>query len=271
MTPVASVRPSSHPTVQYLLRLGDTCLILGQRLSEWCGHAPVLEEDLALANIALDLIGQSRHVLSRAGELSGSTGGPLLSEDELAYLRDPDAFMNVSIVELTNGPDGCTGGRDFAFAVVRNLIMSTYMVLWWEKLVASTDASIALTAEGAVKEARYHQRHSTDWLVRLGNGTDESHRRAQGALVAAWPYCAELFEADRIDEEAAASGLGPRCGDLTLPWRTHMAATIAAAGLVTPEASPERTRAKRGVHTEHLAPLLAEMQILPRQFPGGVW
>jgi ring-1,2-phenylacetyl-CoA epoxidase subunit PaaC len=170
-----SIQVEQAPSVQYLLRLGDTALILGQRLGEWCGHAPVLEEDIALANIALDLIGQARAVLTRVGQL----GGQGLHEDQLAFLRDERDYRNATIVELPNGP-GRPG--DFAFTVLRNAMMATWFRLMWERLRESSDSELAAIAGKALKEARYHQQHSADWAVRLGDGTDESARRMRAAL-----------------------------------------------------------------------------------------
>ena len=198
----ASIRLTKTPEVQYLLRLGDTCLIHGQRLGEWCGHAPILEEDIALTNIALDQIGQARALLTRAGQ----TEGRAFDEDQLAFLRDERDYRNPTLVELPRG--------DFAFTMQRNLFVATLLKLLWQRLQASADAELAAIAGKAVKEARYHQQHAADWVVRLGDGTDESARRSRAALAQLWRYVPELFDADAVDEAAAASGLGPRWADL---------------------------------------------------------
>lgn len=249
--------------VQYLLRIGDTALILAQRLAEWCGHAPVLEEDIALTNMALDLVGQARAVLTRAGELEGQG----YDEDQLAFLRDERDYFNATLVELPGGP---TDG-DFAFTVMRNLFVATWAVSLWERLCASSDADVAGIAGKAVKEARYHQRHAADWVVRLADGTAESRRRIDAALDQLWRYTAELFEADAVDEHAHATGLGPRWADLHAPWRAEIAAVFAEAGLAIPNESAYRSTGRCGVHSEHMGLILTELQYLQRSYPGGVW
>jgi ring-1,2-phenylacetyl-CoA epoxidase subunit PaaC len=259
-----SIQPSRDPAVQYLLRLGDTCLILGQRLSEWCGHAPIIEEDIALTNMALDLIGQSRALLTRAGQLGAERGAAVaFDEDQLAFLREERDYLNPTLVELPRG--------DFAFTVLRNAVVATFLRLMWERLATSSDAELAAIAGKAVKEARYHEEHAADWVVRLGDGTDESKRRLQRALDQLWRYTAELFDADAVDEAAAALGLGPRWSDLQGDWQAAMAALLAEAGVAAPAASVYRTTGKRGVHSEHLGHLLTEMQYLQRAYPGGAW
>jgi ring-1,2-phenylacetyl-CoA epoxidase subunit PaaC len=255
----ASIEVSARPEVQYLLRIGDTALILGQRISEWTGHAPVLEEDIALANMALDLIGQCRAVLAHAGALED--GGH--DEDQLAFLREERDYRNVTLAELPRG--------DFAVTVVRNTMMATFFKLLWEKLAHSTDAELAAIAGKAVKEARYHQQHAADWLVRLAGGTDESRRRVDKALADLWRYGAELFASDAVDEHAHATGLGPRWSDLREPWRAEMQHILDEAGLAMPADVPFLSTGKTGVHSEHMGLLLAEMQALQRAYPGGVW
>jgi len=262
MTP--SIQVEQAPSVQYLLRLADTTLILGQRLGEWCGHAPVLEEDIALSNIALDLIGQSRALLTRVGQL----GGQGLHEDQLAFLREERDYRNATIVELPNGP-GRPG--DFAFTVLRNAMMATWLRLMWERLRESSDAELAAIAGKAVKEARYHQQHSCDWVVRLGDGTDESARRLRAALDTLWRYSAELFESDEVDAAAAANGLGPRWDALREPWLAEMQALFAEAKLQMPAGTAFRSTGKRGVHSEHMGYILSDMQYLQRAYPGGAW
>ena len=255
----ASIEVSSRADVQYLLRIADTALILGQRISEWTGHAPVLEEDIALANVALDLIGQSRAVFTHAGALEGRGH----DEDQLAFLRDERDYRNVTLVELPRG--------DFAVTVVRNTMMATFFRLLWERLAASKDSELAAIAGKAVKEARYHQQHAADWLMRLAGGTDESRRRVEKALDHLWPYHAELFASDAVDEAAAQAGLGPRWGELKEPWLAEMTQILGEAGLQQPAAVPFLSTGKTGVHSEHMGYILAEMQQLQRAYPGGVW
>ena len=259
----ASIKISTDPSVQYLLRIGDTCLILAQRLAEWCGHAPMLEEDIALSNMALDLVGQARAVLTRAGRLEAELGGAMHDEDQLAFLRDERDFRNLTLVELPRG--------DFAATMLRNFALATFLKLLWLRLERSSDAELAGIAGKAVKEARYHQEHAADWVVRLGDGTAESAARMKAALDLLWPYVAEIFESDEVDEHAAASGLGPRWAELRDDWRTEFADVVAAARLALPADRSFRSTGKAGRHSEHLGYILAEMQSLQRSFPGGVW
>ncbi len=258
-----SITVSADPSVQYLLRIGDTCLILAQRLAEWCGHAPVVEEDIALSNMALDLVGQARAVLTRAGQLEAERGGPAHDEDQLAFLRDERDFRNLTLVELPRG--------DFALTVLRNFAMASFLKLLWQRLETSSDDELAGIAGKALKEARYHQAHAADWVVRLGDGTAESRSRLQAALDRLWPYCAEIFDGDAVDEAAAAAGLGPRWADLSEAWHEEFAAALAEAGLAVPAGRAFRSTGKAGRHSEHLGYMLAEMQHLHRSFPGGVW
>jgi ring-1,2-phenylacetyl-CoA epoxidase subunit PaaC len=255
----ASIQVSKDPVVQYLFRLGDTCLIHAQRLSEWCGHAPVLEEDIALSNIALDLVGQARAVLTHAGRLHGTS----YDEDQLAFLRDERDYLNLTMVELPRG--------DFAFGMVRNLMLATFLKLMWERLTASADKELAGIADKARKEARYHQEHAADWVIRLGDGTGESKRRTQDALQRLWPYTAEIFEADAVDEQAVTSGLGPRWADLRPAWLAEVSSVLSDATLDIPNDSPFRSTGKHGRHSEHMGYILTEMQYLQRTFPGAVW
>lgn len=254
-----SIHLMHTPAVEYLLRLGDTTLILGQRLGEWCGHAPVLEEDIALTNMALDLIGQTRALLTRAGELDGQG----LDEDQIAFLREEREYRNLTIVELPRG--------DFAFTILRNLMVSTWLKLHWERLVHSSDAELAGIAGKALKEARYHQEHAADWLLRLAGGTDESRRRTEAALAELWRYVPEMFAADAVDAAAEGARLGPARGDLLEPWEAEIAAVFAEAGLTAPAPSRFRSTGTQGVHTEHMGYILAEMQHLQRAYPGGTW
>jgi ring-1,2-phenylacetyl-CoA epoxidase subunit PaaC len=255
----ASIRIGAQPELHYLLRIGDTALILAQRLGEWTGHAPVLEEDIALANMALDLLGQCRAVLTHAGTIEGAGH----DEDQLAFLREERDFRNVTLVELPRG--------DFAFTIVRNTMMATFFKLLWARLAHSSDAELAAIAAKALKEARYHQQHAADWLVRLAGGTEESRRRTDKALAELWPYHAELFASDAVDEQAAATGLGPQWSELREPWTAEMRQIFDEAGLAMPATIPFLSTGKRGVHSEHMGFILAEMQHLQRAYPGGVW
>jgi len=254
-----SIQLPTDPKLQYLLRIGDACLILGQRLGEWCGHAPIVEEDIALSNMALDLIGQARGVLTLAGDQCPQD----YDEDQLAFLRDERDYLNPTIVELDRG--------DFAFTVLRNTIVATWLKLLWERLRDSNDAELAAIAGKALKEARYHQQHAADWVVRLGDGTEESRRRIEAALARLWLYTPELFEGDAVDAAAQTSGLGPAASELRGPWLDEMREILGEAGLVLPKDAAFRSSGKRGVHSEHMGYILSEMQYLQRAFPGGVW
>jgi ring-1,2-phenylacetyl-CoA epoxidase subunit PaaC len=258
----ASIELQCDARQQYLLRIGDTCLILAQRLGEWTGHAPVLEEDIALANMALDLLGQSRAVLTLAGATQG------LDEDQLAFLREERDYFNPTLVELPNG-EGRPG--DFALTVLRNAFVATLLQLLWQRLQHSSDEELAAVAAKALKEARYHVEHAADWVVRLGDGTGESRRRMQAALEKLWPYVAELFDADAVDDAAADAGLGPRWAALREEWLKHINAMLQAATLSVPAGSTFRSTGRHGVHSEHMGYILAEMQHLQRAYPGGVW
>lgn len=254
-----SIQVSANPSVQYLLRIADSALIHAQRTAEWSGHAPVLEEDIALSNMALDLVGQARALLAHAGRIEGSGH----DEDQLAFLREERDYRNVTLVELPRG--------DFAVTVVRNAAMATFFKLLWERLATSSDAELAAIAGKAVKEARYHQQHAADWIVRLAGGTEESHSRVERALVDQWPYTPELFASDAVDAYAAEARLGPRWGDLGEAWLAEMAQILDEAGLAQPAATPFLSTGKTGVHSEHMGFMLAEMQHLQRAYPGGVW
>lgn len=255
----ASIQVSQRADVQYLLRIADTALIQAQRLGEWTGHAPQLEEDIALANMALDLLGQARALLTRAGELEGAGH----DEDQLAFLRDERDFRNVTLVELPRG--------DFAVTTLRNVIMASFFKQVWLKLQSSSDAEVAAIAGKAIKEARYHQQHAADWLLRLAGGTDESKRRTDRAMAQLWHYTAELFASDAVDEQAAAAGLGPRWSDLRAGWEADLDEILQEAGIARPPAVPFLSTGKTGVHSEHMGFILAELQQLQRAYPGGVW
>ena len=247
----------------YVLRLADTCLIHSQRLAEWAGHAPVLEEDLALSNIALDLLGQARALLTYAGQLEGAGR----DEDQLAFLREERDYRNLILVELPNAAaspsDG--GGRDFAFATVRNAAMASWLELLYGRLQTSLDTELAGIAAKSLKEVRYHRQHSSDWVVRLGDGTDESTARMQAALNVLWPYFNELFAADGVD------GVGPAWNELEAEWRDRWASLMQEATLTLPRDSAMQPRGIDGIHSEHMGHLLATMQHLQRSYPGGTW
>ncbi len=249
---------------RYLLRIADAALILSQRNSEWCGHGPILEEDLALANLALDLLGQARALLTHAGAADG------LDEDQLAMLRLEHQFLNPVLFELPHAADGRKPG-DFAFTVLRNTLTAVWFTLLWTRLQASSDTEVAAIAAKAVKESRYHLQHSGDWCVRLGDGTADSHARMQVALERIWPYVDELFQADAVDVAAEASGLGPSWASLRGEWRAQVEALLARATLALPKDRPNAHGGRLGVHSEHLGHLLSELQYLQRAYPGGTW
>lgn len=265
---VSRTAPLRTPTVRYVLRLADTCLIHAQRLSEWCGHGPVLEEDIALTNLALDLLGQARALLTHVAALEGRGQ----DEDQLAFLRGEGEFLNLTMVEQpTRRSSAHSAGGDFADTVVRNLLLSCWLRLQWAALAGSTDAELAAIAAKALKESRYHLEHAADWTVRLGDGTDGSARRMRAALTRIWPYVGELFVDDDTDEAAEASGLGPRRSALREAWRAEIGAVLAQATLAMPADTPPISRGSRGVHSEHMGFILAEMQALHRAHPGGRW
>lgn len=244
---------------EYLVRLGDDRLALGHRLSEWCGHGPILEEDIALTNIALDLVGQANLFLEQAGKAEG-TGR---DQDALAYFREAVDYRNVLMVELPKG--------DFAFTIARQFFFSVFNYLQMEALQKSGNADIAGIAAKAVKEAKYHVRHSADWMVKLGDGTDESHRRLQEAVDDVWRYTGEMFMADDVDRAAAASGLGVDPSKLEASWRTHIDDVMKRAMIKVPEVKFMQRGGREGKHTEHLGHMLSEMQIVARSFPDGKW
>jgi ring-1,2-phenylacetyl-CoA epoxidase subunit PaaC len=243
----------------YLLRLGDDRLVLGHRLSEWCGHGPILEEDIALANVALDLIGEATLLLKLAGQLERKGR----NEDALAYWREAIDYRNALLVELPIG--------DFAFTIVRQFLFSVFSLLQMEALQRSTNADLAGIAAKAVKEARYHVRHSAQWVVTLGDGTDESHSRAQRAVDDLWRYTGELFTADAIDRDSTAQGVGVDPSTLAEPWRVQVEDVLRRATLTIPSVTYMQRGGRDGRHTEHLGHMLAEMQIVARSHPGATW
>ena len=244
---------------RYLLRLGDTSLVLGQRLAEWVGHSPALEEDLGLANLSLDLVGQARLLLSYAGELEGRGR----DEDALAFLRDAPAFVNLSLAEQPNG--------DFGRTMVRQCLLDAWQLELYTGLLNSNDTRLAGIAAKALKETRYHLQFSSGWLVRLGDGTEESHRRVQDALNELWRFTTELFAPDEVDDVLVAAGVAPALAALQPRWLARIDEVLQEATLVRPAAVPYQWHGKRGVHTEHLGHMLAEMQHLQRTYPGAKW
>ncbi len=245
--------------VDYCLRLGDNCLILGHRASEWCGHAPILEEDIAMANVALDLIGQARLWLELAGELEGKGR----SADDLAYLRDVRAFRNLLLVEQPNG--------DFAQTLMRQFLFDLWHDLLLEQLVASTHGRVAEVAGKARKEVSYHLTRSRDLVIRLGDGTDESHARMHDALEELWPFTGEMMTADAVDRTLCQEGIAADLEVLVPRWQAAAAAVLEQATLVHPEKSWMQEGGKSGRHGEHLGFILAEMQFLQRAYPGAAW
>lgn len=256
MAAVESIELRLAPAVQRVLRLADTALIHAQRLAEWCGHAPVLEEDIAFSNMALDLLGQARALLTHAARLEGQG----FDEDQLAFLRDERQFLNPTLVEQPMRRSSAhSPGGDFADAVLRSLLVSTWLKLQWLALLDDADTDLAAIAAKALKEARYHQQHAADWVVRLGDGTEESAARMAAALARAWPYVDELF--------------APGCGWAALrePFMAALQPVFAGARLAPPAPTPFTSTGSQGVHSEHMGYILAEMQALQRRFPGGRW
>ena len=252
----------------YLLRRADSDLVLAQRLGEWVGHGPVLEEDIATTNVGLDLLGQSRLWFAYAGEVeAGFNNGAGRSEDQLAFLRDAAEFRNLMLVEQPNGDYAVTMARQFYFDVWHELSL--------RGLTASADARIAEIAAKALKEVRYHTERSADWVIRLGDGTEESHRRMQAAVDDLWMYTGEMFEVDAIELALIDAGVACDARALAAPWRQRVDAIFSEATLTVPagvwmQGSGGRG-GKQGVHTEHIGPMLAQMQWLQRAYPGAQW
>ena len=244
---------------EYLLRLGDDRLVLGHRLSEWCGHGPILEEDIALANIALDLIGQATLFLKLAAE----TKGKGRSEDDLAYFREAVSYRNIHLVELAKG--------DYAFTIVRQFLFDAYSVLLLDALSRSTNERLAAIAAKCLKEDKYHLRHSSEWVVRLGDGTEESHARTQRALDELWRFTGELFERDGVDAAVAELGVVVDHAALQSVWQGMVSDVLNRATLRMPETTAFNRGGRVGRHTEHLGHMLTEMQFVARSHPGASW
>jgi ring-1,2-phenylacetyl-CoA epoxidase subunit PaaC len=247
------------PGAAYALRLGDDALVLGQRLGEWVSNAPQLEEDVALANIALDLLGQARTLLAYAGEVEGAGR----DEDALAYLRDEREFTNLQVVEIPIG--------DFGTTVARQLVFSTYQLALYDELRGSGDATLAAVAAKAVKEVAYHRDHAVQWTLRLGDGTEESARRMQAGLDRVWPYVEEMFETDALVESLVQDGVAVDVAALRPAWDVFIQAVLAEATLQVPQPKWTAKGGRAGIHTEHLGYLLAEMQHLHRSHVGASW
>jgi ring-1,2-phenylacetyl-CoA epoxidase subunit PaaC len=244
---------------EFLLRMGDSTLILGHRISEWCGHAPILEEDIAMANVALDLIGQTQFWLGLAAERDGNGA----TADTLAYLRDAHAFRNPLLVEQPN--------EDYAHTLMRQFLFDAWHILQLEALLESCDPRVAEIAGKAIKEVSYHLDRSRDLVIRLGDGTQESHARMQTALDNLWSYTGELFVGDAFDADVAEAGIAPAPESLREPWLQTVRDVMAEATLCMPQGSYAHRGGKQGRHTEHLGFILAQMQFLQRAYPGCTW
>lgn len=244
---------------EYLLRIADNVLIHGQRISEWCGHGPVLEEDIALSNTALDLLGQTTNLLKHAAQLEGKGR----DEDQIAFLRDAADYKNLLLVELPNG--------DYATTIAKQFFFAQFYELFLEKLKSSTDEFLRGFAEKSIKEVRYHVQHASAWVVRMGDGTEESKQRIQAAMDALWEYTPEFFMEDDLDKAAADSGYGVSLAAIKEPWMKAIKETLAEATLQTPAEGWGHKGGKQGKHTEHLGYILAEMQFLQRAYPGAKW
>lgn len=243
----------------YLLRLGDNAAILGHKLSEWCGHGPELEEDIAVINTALDLLGHARSLYTYAGEVEGKGR----TEDDLAFLRIEREYKNALICELPNGHYGDTIARQFLFDQFNYLLFS--------ELVNSKDETVAAIAAKAIKEIRYHLRRSMEWTLRLGDGTEESHKKIQESFNDLWSYTGDLFVEDESDAVIIAAGIGPDLKTILPIWRENVKAVLAEATLEMPEDGWMHSGSKSGRHTEHMGHILSELQYMQRAYPGCEW
>jgi ring-1,2-phenylacetyl-CoA epoxidase subunit PaaC len=244
---------------KYVTRIGDNSLILGQRLSEWCGHGPILEEDIALTNTALDLIGQATSLLKYAGELEGKGR----NEDQLAFLRYEHEYLNCLLVELPN--------TDYAYTLARQFLFDHFNYLMYQELLDSQDKQLAAIAEKSLKEVTYHRRRSSEWMIRLGDGTQESHERIQFALDDIWEYSGEFFEADEVDQMMLDAGIGVNLAKIKAEWHKNVAEVLEAATLTKPQDDFMQLGGKNGIHTEYMGFILAEMQYMQRAYPNCEW
>uniref|UniRef100_E6VJ57 Phenylacetate-CoA oxygenase, PaaI subunit n=1 Tax=Rhodopseudomonas palustris (strain DX-1) TaxID=652103 RepID=E6VJ57_RHOPX len=256
---MSSTTITDIPLFTYTLRRADDALVLGHRLSEWCGHAPMLEEDMALSNIALDLIGQARELYSYAGQVEDQGR----DEDQLAYLREERHYQNLLLVEQPNG--------DFARTIARQLFYSAFADPYWRAIMQSSDATLAAIAAKSEKESAYHLRHAAEWMIRLGDGTDESHARAQDAVDALWAFTGELFEADDAERKLIESGVAIDPEIVRGTWQSTIETVLREATLTVPRNSWMQQGGRTGRHTEHLGRLLAELQHMQRTYPGQTW
>ncbi len=244
---------------EYLLRLGDDSLILGHRVSEWCGHGPILEEDIAMTNISLDLIGQATSFLKYAGEIEGKGR----DEDNLAFLRIEKEYKNSLLVEQNNG--------DFGVTMMRQFLFDAYRLPLFDALQHSKDEQLAAIAEKSLKETKYHYRHSAEWIIRLGDGTEESHERVQKALNSLWRFAADLFQADEVEKALEEAGILPNMADVKSEWLKNVQAVVSEATLSFPDNNWEQHGGRNGKHTEYLGYLLAELQYMQRTYPDMEW
>lgn len=245
---------------QYIIRLADNASILGHRLGELCGHGPILEQDIAMTNIALDLVGQARSFYQYAAEVEGANH----TEDDLAYLRDNQDFRNLLLVEQPNGNFGDTIARQFLY--------DAYSFAFYQALRKSKDTTLAAIAEKAIKEVTYHLRWSSEWVIRLGDGTEESNAKIQAGLNSLWRYTGEMFEMDETDNQMLAQGIGVDLGSVKTAWLAKVNEVLAEATLILPSDKTWMQKgSKKGIHTEHLGYILAEMQHLQRTYPGCEW
>jgi ring-1,2-phenylacetyl-CoA epoxidase subunit PaaC len=255
----ANISVSETPLVLYTLRRADDALILGHRLSEWCGHAPMLEEDMALANMGLDLLGQARELYSYAAKVEGRDH----DEDKFAYLRDVRQYRNLLLLEQPNG--------DFARTMVRQFFYAAFADLYWRAMMRSTDATLSAIAAKSEKESAYHVRHSSEWIVRLGDGTEESRRRAQEAIDLLWAFTGEMFEVDDSERGLIDAGIAVDPAPLRSQWLKTITGVVAEATLALPTNDWMQQGGRSGRHSEHLGHLLSELQSMPRTFPGATW
>ena len=256
---VSNIEVSETPLVLYTLRRADDALVLGHRLSEWCGHGPMLEEDMALANMGLDLLGQARGLYSYAAKVEGRDN----NEDRFAYLRDVRQYRNLLLVEQPNG--------DFACTMVRQFFYAAFADLYWRAMTKSRDETLAAIAAKSEKETAYHLRHSSEWIIRLGDGTDESHARTQGAIDHLWAFTGEMFAVDEAERGLIDKGVAIDAAALRPLWLKTVSGVVAEATLTLPTNDWMQQGGRSGRHGEHLGHLLSQLQYMQRTFPGLTW